>query len=79
MVLLGIRWPWLPVCILSCDITGVVELDLINVKKDIEGGGYVYARNEHGQWHEISHENTLLSLYNMQTVGNCSKNNLIRY
>ena len=48
------------------DITGVVELDLINVKKDIEGGGYVYARNEHGQWHEISHENTLLSLYNMK-------------
>ena len=46
------------------DITGVVELDLINVKKDIEGGGYVYARNEHGQWHEISHENTLLSPYN---------------
>ena len=48
------------------DITGVVELDLINVKKDIEGGGYVYARNEHGQWYEISHENTLLSLYNMK-------------
>ena len=48
------------------DITGVVELDLINVKKDIEGGGYVYARNEHGQWHEISHENTLLSPYNMK-------------
>ena len=46
------------------DITGVVELDLINVKKDIEGGGYVYARNEHGQWHEGSHDNTLLSLYN---------------
>ena len=48
------------------DITGVVELDLINVKKDIEGGGYVYARNEHGQWTEISHENTLLSPYNMK-------------
>lgn len=46
------------------DITGIVELDLINVKKDIEGGGYVYARNEHGQWTEVSHENTLLSLYN---------------
>ena len=48
------------------DITGVVELDLINVKKDIEGGGYVYARNEHGQWHEVSDENTLLSSYNMK-------------
>ena len=48
------------------DITGVVELDLINVKKDIEGGGYVYARNEHGQWSEVSHVNTLLSPYNMK-------------
>ena len=46
------------------DITGVVELDLINVKKDIEGGGYVYARNEHGSWTEVSHDNTLLSIYN---------------
>ena len=32
------------------DITGIVELDLINVRKDISvGGGYVYARNEHGE------------------------------
>ena len=46
------------------DITGVVELDLINVKKDIEGGGYVYARNEHGRRSEVSHVNTLLSEYN---------------
>ena len=46
------------------DITGVVELDLINVKKDIEGGGYVYARNEHGERSEVSHVNTLLSEYN---------------
>ena len=28
-------------------ITGIVELDLINVKKDMIGGGYVYAKNEH--------------------------------
>ena len=29
-------------------ITGVVELDLINVKKDkVVGGGFVYAKNEH--------------------------------
>ena len=48
------------------DITGVIELDLINVKKDIEGGGYVYARNEHGAWTEVSHDNTLLSPYNMK-------------
>ena len=33
-------------------ITGVVELDLINVMQGM-GGGYVYARNEHGvkTWH----------------------------
>ena len=33
-------------------ITGVVELDLINVKQGL-GGGYVYAKNEHGvkTWH----------------------------
>ena len=48
------------------DITGVVELDLINVKKDIEGGGYVYARNEHGLRSEVSHVNTLLSEYNQK-------------
>ena len=29
------------------DITGVIELDLINVTQGM-GGGYVYARNEHG-------------------------------
>lgn len=28
-------------------ITGVVELDLINVKRDQVGGGFVYAKNEH--------------------------------
>ena len=48
------------------DITGVVELDLINVKKNIEGGGYVYARNEHGLRSEVSHVNTLLSEYNQK-------------
>ena len=33
-------------------ITGVVELDLIDVKTGL-GGGYVYARNQHGkkEWH----------------------------
>ncbi len=47
------------------DITGVIELDLINVKKDIEGGGYVYARNEHGTWTENPDPTfTLLSPYN---------------
>ena len=52
------------------DITGVVELDLINVKKDIVGGGYVYARNEHGPRSIVdSYEHLLLSPYN-QIPGN---------
>ena len=52
------------------DITGVVELDLINVKKDIEGGGYVYARNEHGvRSTKTDFTNVLLSPYN-QLPGN---------
>ena len=55
------------------DITGVVELDLINVKKDIEGGGYVYARNEHGDRTEkTSFTNVLLSPYN-QMPGNVAR------
>ncbi len=46
-------------------ITGIVELDLINVKKDIEGGGYVYAKNEHGvRTEHQEYENVLLSDYN---------------
>ena len=49
------------------DITGVVELDLINVKKDIEGGGYVYARNEHRiPKYFPNKKNVLLSAYNQQ-------------
>jgi len=47
------------------EITGVVELDLINVKKDIEGGGYVYAKNEHGTpTYHSNYQNLLLSEYN---------------
>ena len=50
------------------DITGIIELDLINVKKDIEGGGYVYARNEHGvPTKDDNYENILLSSYNKET------------
>ena len=53
------------------EITGVVELDLINVKKDIEGGGYVYARNEHGNRTEHpEYKNVLLSEYNMEKTVN---------
>ena len=50
-------------------ITGIVELDLINVKKEIEGGGYVYAKNQHGARQEESHENKILSEYNMAKTG----------
>ena len=41
-------------------ITGVVELDLINVKQGL-GGGYVYARNEHGKmkWHGYGNPDNL--------------------
>ena len=50
-------------------ITGIIELDLINIKKDIEGGGYVYARNEHGARTEhLEYQNVLLSEYNKQKI-----------
>ncbi len=52
-------------------VTGIVELDLINVKKDIEGGGYVYAKNQHGERTEhLDYHNVVLSEYNKaKTVG----------
>ncbi|MBQ9561662.1 MAG: hypothetical protein IJV10_05235 [Prevotella sp.] len=45
-------------------ITGVVELDLINAKADAIGGGYVYAKNEHGKRRNIPYEMIRLSEYN---------------
>ena len=46
-------------------VTGIIELDLINVKKDIEGGGYVYAKNEHRIPRRYpKKENVILSEYN---------------
>ena len=47
-------------------ITGVVELDLINVKNDkIMGGGFVYAKNEHRvPKYYPKKENVILSEYN---------------
>ena len=46
-------------------ITGVIELDLINVKQDIVGGGYVYAKNEHGTRSKNGNfEKVILSPYN---------------
>ena len=46
-------------------ITGVVELDLIDVKTGL-GGGYVYARNQHGTktWHQ-NWSKVNLSPYNL--------------
>ena len=49
-------------------ITGIVELDLINVKQDIVGGGYVYAKNEHRVPKFFEHKsNVILSAYNKLT------------
>ena len=49
-------------------ITGVVELDLINVKKDkVMGGGFVYAKNEHRVPKYYPKKiNVLLSEYNQK-------------
>ena len=49
-------------------ITGVVELDLINVMQGM-GGGYVYAKNEHGEktYHSEYDKVTLLS-YNQNAA-----------
>ena len=38
-------------------VTGVIELDLINVKQGL-GGGYVYAKNEHGVAHHHGEGNS---------------------
>ena len=46
-------------------VTGVIELDLINVKRDLVGGGFVYARNEHRVPRRYPNkENAILSEYN---------------
>lgn len=48
-------------------ITGVVELDLINVKRDQVGGGFVYAKNEHRvPRYYPNKDNDLLSEYNRE-------------
>lgn len=36
-------------------VTGVIQLDMINVQPG-EGGGYVYAKNEHGEPHPVDEE-----------------------
>ncbi len=49
-------------------ITGVVELDLINVMVGL-GGGYVYAKNIHGEQEPTGLEQTILSKYNLPAAG----------
>ena len=46
-------------------ITGIIELDLINVMPGM-GGGYVYAKNEHGSRTELS-SNNVVSLLGYNT------------
>ena len=48
-------------------ITGVVELDLINVSTGI-GGGYVYAKNQHGKPTLTNRANTTLATLNENAV-----------
>ena len=46
-------------------VTGVIELDLINVKRDEVGGGFVYAKNEHRvPMYYPNKSNVILSEYN---------------
>ena len=50
-------------------ITGVVELDLINVQPGM-GGGYVYAKNEHGVRSLSEDTHTILTSLNIGAVTN---------
>ena len=50
-------------------ITGVLELDLINVMPGL-GGGYVYAKNEHGERDTTGLKHITLSSYNKNAVSN---------
>ena len=50
-------------------ITGVLELDLINVMPGL-GGGYVYAMNEHGDRKPTGLKHITLSSYNRNAVSN---------
>ena len=49
-------------------VTGVCQLDLINVMTGL-GGGYVYAKNEHGTRSASGNNHTILSPYNMAGYG----------
>ena len=52
-------------------ITGVIELDLINVQTGV-GGGFVYAKNEHGKWSLSGRTQVTLTELNVGAVSNRS-------
>ncbi len=52
-------------------ITGVVELDLINVQTGV-GGGFVYAKNVHGNWHDSGKTRNTLTSLNAGAISNRS-------
>ena len=61
-------------------VSGVIELDLINVKKDLVGGGFVYAKNEHRVpvvYPNI--KNVILSEFNKQTGNEAVTYKRLRY
>ena len=61
-------------------ITGVVQLDLINVKKDIQGGGFVYAKNEHRIPNYYQNKtNVILSDFNKQATAHEAAKTYKRY
>ena len=49
-------------------VTGIIELDLINVTADLVGGGYVYARNQHGRPSKVELDNVTLSPFNDDVI-----------
>ena len=59
-------------------ITGVVELDLINVQPGV-GGGYVYAKNEHGKRVSSGHTHTILTDLNKNNGTPAVTNKIFRY
>ena len=61
-------------------ITGVAQLELINVKTGL-GGGYVYAKNEHGTRTLSGNDHTILSPYNLATAAHAKAvtNKLYKY
>ena len=51
------------------EVTGVLELQLINVMPGL-GGGYVYAKNIHGERYNTNKKQVTLSSYNKNAVSN---------